>query len=70
MINSVIVTGDKLLSVSWTPVINLSPVLTTPAINENPVKSLFNGANDIGDYFIAGVIDTAELNSGVVNTVL
>jgi hypothetical protein len=71
--------SDKLLSVFLLPAINdqqcnLSPVLTTPAINENPGKSVVTRANDSGNYFIAVVIDTAEQHiagvAGVVNTVL
>ncbi len=38
--------------------INLSPVLTTPAINENPGKSVFTGVIDTAEQLIASVVNT------------
>ncbi len=79
-IASVVVTGDnwtpvllslapKLLAVSLSPVINFSPVSTTPAITENLWQRLIAGVNNTGNKFFAGVVDTAEqFITGVVDT--
>jgi hypothetical protein len=51
-----------------TPVRNLLPVSTTPAITENPSQGLFAGVVDTGNKFIGGVVDTGEqLIAGVVD---
>jgi hypothetical protein len=52
--------------VSLTPVRNLLPVSTTPAITENPWQGLLVGVNN---KFITGVIDTREqLITSVIDT--
>ncbi len=52
-----------------TPVINLSPVSTTPPITENPWQRLIAGVNDTGDKFVSGVNDTAkQFVAGVIDT--
>jgi hypothetical protein len=53
LIAGVVVTADN-CSPSTTRVINLSPVSTTQAINENPCQGLTT------EQLIAGVVDTAD----------
>jgi hypothetical protein len=54
---------------SFTPVINLSPVSTTPPIKENLWQRLIAGVNNTADKFVSGVVDTAEqFIAGVVDT--
>jgi hypothetical protein len=62
----VIVTGNNFSAVSMTPVINLSPVSTTPPMKENPWQRLITGVSDTAHtakQFIAGVVDTADKHS-------
>jgi hypothetical protein len=51
-----------------TPLTNLSPVSTTPAINLCHGFSVICGVIDTGNKFITGVIDTAEQLSPVTTT--
>ncbi len=69
-ITGVVVTGDHCSAVSLTPVIYLSPVVsTTPPITENLWKKLIAGVVDTGDKIFSGVIDPAEqFIAGVVDT--
>jgi hypothetical protein len=59
---------DKLLPVSRTPVINLSPVWLTLAINPCQGFSVISGVVDTGNKFIIGVNDTGKQLSLVTMT--
>jgi hypothetical protein len=54
--------------VSMTPAKNLSPVLTTPAINPCHGFSVIAGVIDTGEKFITGVVATGDQVSPVITT--
>ncbi len=50
------------------PVINLSPVSTTPVITEKTLQGLIAGVVDTGDKFIAGFSNTEQLIASLIDT--
>jgi hypothetical protein len=56
--------------VSTTPLTNLSPVSTTPAIYLFHGFSMIGGVVDTGDKFITCVVDTADQFSPVTTTLV